>query len=104
MSTATATQSPNATPLRRAKYVTVEELVLSQYDVDRKRLNDELAKLRTPPEESADIVAGGDKTHPNARDTSIQNDLHSGSLRSPLLAKNHQSRLQPPRDGFNLCL
>lgn len=106
------TVTQQATPLRRAKYVTVEELVLSQYEIDRKRLNDELAKLRVPHEESTNVtesdvkheVSGTTKSHPNAWETPTQKDLHAGSLRSPLQAKQHQSRLQPPRDGFNLCL
>ena len=104
----TSTVNQQATPLRRAKYVTVEELVLSQYEIDRKRLDDELAKLRVPHEESTNITEGDakneTKSHPNAWETPTQKDLHAGSLRSPLQAKQHQSRLQPPRDGFNLCL
>lgn len=118
MSTATATMSPKATPLRRAKYVTVEELVNSQYDINRTMLVDELAKLRAPAGESA--AAGGDRKEPSSPSevggstkaqpttcetpTQHQHDLHASSLRSPLHAKHHHSRLQPPRDGFNLCL
>lgn len=106
MSTATANESPRAAPLRRAKYVTVEEMVLSQYEIDRKRLDDELAKLRAPPQVSTN-VDDEDEGYPYAWATRHnQTDLHAGSLRSPLHTKpkHHHSRLQPPRDGFNLCL
>lgn len=104
MSTKTATEPPRVAPLRRAKYVTVEEMVLAQYEIDRKRLDDELAKLRAPPEVSSS-VDGEDEKYPYAWATrNNQADLHVGLLRSPLHAKHPHSRLQPPRDGFNLCV
>lgn len=117
MTIATASPHPTANSLRRAKYVNVEELVLSQYVIDRKSLDDELAKLRAPSEAtnaacgdpgkepgSPNEVTGSTKVQYNSLETPNQNDLQAGSHRSPFHAKHHLSRLQPPRDGFNLCL
>ncbi|KAL3806472.1 hypothetical protein ACHAXA_000681 [Cyclostephanos tholiformis] len=136
MASATSYQPINRAnnSLRRAKYVNVLELVLSQYDLNRSRLHDELAKLRAerdtedalPPvvggDDDADelaverddtathiedaAAAGGGSTgiakHDNARAATNLSVLPGGPSIPP--EKHHQSRLQPPRDGFNLCL
>lgn len=107
---------PKATPLRRATYVNVDKLIRSQYEIDLQRLTDELAKLKArkngdPAEkENENIGVGGtggvDVVKPNAWATTKLSVLPGGPLRSPLPHSkyHHQSRLQPPRDGFNLCL
>lgn len=116
--TATPTQPTVVSPLRRAKYVNVKELVLSHYDVNRQRLEYELAKLKASNDsekvESGDAYKQGCDTHiedavlsgakPNAWVASNLSDLPGGPLRAPIPGKYHQSGLQPPRDGFNLCL
>jgi hypothetical protein len=114
----TTTQPTMVNSLRRAKYVTVEELVISQYDVNRQRLEYELAKLKASiksenadgddankkgygnPSEDAGLV--GAKS--NAWAATNLSVLPGGPLRAAIPGKYHQSRLQPPRDGFNLCL
>ena len=132
-------------PLRRAKYVTVLELVSSQYNIDRTRLDHELSKLKKAAaaaatagdisEDAAAAAGGGDDDRdanvvgddapvagsnitkkPNAWATTNLSLLPGGPLgnttTTPTLPStttggaghHHQSRLQPPRDGFNLCL
>ncbi len=124
MASATSYQPINRAnnSLRRAKYVNVMELVLSQYDLNRSRLHDELAKLRAKrdTEDALPPVVGGDDDadqlaverddtgstgiakHDNARAATNLSVLPGGPSIPP--EKHHQSRLQPPRDGFNLCL
>ena len=98
--------SGGAVPLRRATYVNVDKLVRSQYDVDLPRLTSELAHLKkdAPAVEGDD--AEGTPPKPNAWATSPLSVLPSGPMRGPLPPHKfqHQSRLQPPREGFNLCL
>ncbi|KAL9189111.1 hypothetical protein ACHAXT_011601 [Thalassiosira profunda] len=98
--------SGGAVPLRRATYVNVDKLVRSQYDVDLPRLTSELAHLKkdAPAVEGDD--AEGTPPKPNAWATSPLSVLPSGPIRGPLPPHKfqHQSRLQPPREGFNLCL
>jgi len=103
-------------PLRRASYVNVDKLVRSQYEIDLQLLTEELAKLKavTNDVESEDgdnnVPGGGDlkkgtgTNKPNAWSGNSLSVLPGGPLRAPLPGKYHQSRLQPPRDGFNLCL
>ena len=131
MATAAIDPPPKAAPLRRATYVNVDHLVRSQYDIDLQRLTDELAKLKAPknnePSSNSKEAAhendgdGGDAKEggagsegagssaggkPNAWSGTNLSVLPGGPLRSPLphAKYHHQSRLQPPRDGFNLCL
>ncbi|KAL3778196.1 hypothetical protein ACHAW5_003962 [Stephanodiscus triporus] len=116
---ATPTQPTVVNPLRRAKYVNVKELVLSHYDVNRQRLDYELAKLKASNDsenvESGDAYKqGGCDTHiedaalsgakPYTWAASNLSDLRSGPFRVPIPGKYHQSSLQPPRDGFNLLV
>ncbi len=110
--------------LRRATYVKVDELIKSTYDIDLQRLSSELAKLRTAKEEK-DLLSsqgdGGENISPsssggdgppsvtkppvkNAWAATNLSVLPGGPLRAPLPGKHTQSRLQPPRDGYNLCL
>lgn len=124
------TQPKAAVPLRRATYVNVDKLVRSQYDIDLKTLTDELAKLKSKDDgapniylDDTDSPKSGDN---NANDTKNKDVSSPGSppvkpnawattnlsvlptlkhhTQTPLSGKFHQSRLQPPRDGFNLCL
>mmetsp|Transcript_23479 Transcript_23479/g.50871 ORF Transcript_23479/g.50871 Transcript_23479/m.50871 type:complete len:565 (+) Transcript_23479:129-1823(+) len=121
---ATATMDPppssKAIPiLRRASYVNVDKLVRSQYDIDLQLLTEELAKLKaTEHNNEAEHDGGADEgdnspggegarsagAKPNAWSGTNLSVLPGGPLRAPLPGKYHQSRLQPPRDGFNLCL
>ena len=113
-------------PLRRAIYVNVDKLVRSQYDLDLQLLQDELAKLKAAAAESASkedqmnvspgsggddstrksegSTSGASKPTTNAWSGTNLSVLPGGPLKAPLPGKYHQSRLQPPRDGFNLCL
>ena len=129
-------------PLRRATYTSIDKLVLSQYDVDMKKLESELSKLRTgisslkEDTDATDIAGSGGEPQDNITPTgeekvesppknspprawtgndpsnpliSVFPDSGSVSVGSsqPQLQQNkypHLNRLQPPRDGFNLCV
>ena len=119
----------HAMPLRRATYVNVDKLVRSQYDIDLKVLTAEIAKLKSKDDGTPNIYLD-DTDSPksgDANDTKKKNVSSPGSppvkpnawattnlsvlptlkhhTQTPLSGKQfHQSRLQPPRDGFNLCL
>jgi len=97
-----------AMPLRRATYVNVDKLVRSQYDIDMKKLADELAKLKDDGTQQNEDVSspGSPPVKPNAWATTNLSVLPTlkHHTQTPLSGKFHQSRLQPPRDGFNLCL
>ncbi len=105
--------------LRRAKYVNVEELVLSQYDVDWQQLEYELTKLKASSNDSENVHGDDAKkkgddypcedavlvgAKPNVLAATNLSVLPGCPLRVPIPGKYHQSRLQPPRDGFNLCV
>lgn len=80
-------QPQSRPPLRRAVYVHVSDLTTSAYNIDHKKLEEELARVQTSkqPAKSA-------KQHqplPTDEET---------------VAAPPQKRLQPPRGGFNLCV
>jgi hypothetical protein len=122
MASSTATnRTDRSVPLRRAAYVNVNQLVRSQYEIDLQILEKELAKLNatntSPQDENVD--GWGDTSKgalnegiglttpvkpPNAWASKKLSVLPGGPSKTPLPGKSHQSRLQPPRDGFNLCL
>lgn len=121
-----------AAPLRRAKYVNVNKLVTSQYDVDLQALKDELEKLKLsknniiePPSQAynqnaVDAVSGDISSSKGGVNKCIMTTpvkkpawgngnliLPGGAFKTtplPVPGKYHQSRLQPPREGFNLCV
>ena len=101
-------------PKRKAAYVTIESLVNSQYNIDLQRLKEELRTLKAhDADETVDAnataaenaVVGGEEAKEN-KEPSMRSSIRSSSSQSSFsLAKyHHQSRLQPPRDGFNLCV
>ena len=106
----TATNRPDrSVPLRRAAYVNVNQLVRSQYDIDFQLLEKELAKLKATTQDENVESEGIDHLTtpvkpPNAWASKKLSVLPGGPSKTPLPGKSHQSRLQPPRDGFNLCL
>ena len=98
---------------KRAAYVTVEQLVNSQYNIDMQRLNDELRSLKAHDVEVAAVAAAvpqaaleGPVSRSEETKENKEPPIRSSSAQSSFsLAKYHnQSRLQPPRDGFNLCV
>jgi len=100
-------------PKRKAAYVTVEQLVNSQYNIDMQRLNDELRSLKAHDVEVAAVAAAvpqaaleGPVSRSEETKENKEPPIRSSSSQSSFsLAKYHnQSRLQPPRDGFNLCV
>ena len=100
-------------PKRKAAYVTIEQLVKSQYNIDMQRLNDELRTLKVHDTEvatatAAAIQAAAEGTVSRSEETKENKEppLRSSSSQSSfsLLKYQNQSRLQPPRDGFNLCV
>lgn len=101
-------------PKRKAAYVTVEQLVNSQYNIDMQRLNDELRSLKAHDVEHVAAVAAavpqaaleGPVSRSEETKENKEPPIRSSSSQSSFsLAKYHnQSRLQPPRDGFNLCV
>lgn len=114
-----------AAPLRRAKYVNVNKLVTSQYDVDLQALKDELEKSKKEPPSQAynqnavDAVSGDMSSSKGGVNKCIMTTpvkkpawggnliLPGGAFKTtplPVPGKYHQSRLQPPREGFNLCV
>ena len=106
----TAEQLGSSLPKRKAVYVTIETLVHSQYNIDLPRLKDELRTLTT---QDTDVAASGtlaNNLHSNEemkenKEPTLRSSFSSYSQSSISLAKHHhQSRLQPPRDGFNLCV
>ena len=113
-----------AASLRRAKYVNVNKLVTSQYDVDLQVLKDELEKLEPPSpqaynQNAVDAVSGDMSSSKGGVNKCIMTTpvkkpawggnliLPGGAFKTtplPVPGKYHQSRLQPPREGFNLCV
>ena len=100
-------------PKRKAAYVTIEQLVNSQYNIDMQRLNDELRSLKAHDVEVAAVAAAvpqatldGPASRSEETKENKEPPIRSSSSQSSFsLAKYHnQSRLQPPRDGFNLCV
>jgi hypothetical protein len=75
-------------PLRRAVYVHVSDLT-SAYNIDHKRLQLELARVKVSEYSTASAVS--------AQSSQIPPDETS-------VSSLPQKRLQPPRGGFNLCL
>lgn len=96
----TATLHPQSTPgldvtnvqpkaqLRRAVYVHVSDL-LSAYNIDHSRLEEELRRVKVNRDQAATARAHG-----------------SSSLGVPteLDTSSNQKKLHPPRGGFNLCV
>ena len=102
-------------PKRKAAYVTIESLVNSQYNIDLQRLKEELRTLKAhDADETVDAnataaesaVVGGSEEAKENKEPSMRSSIRSSISQSSFsLAKyHHQSRLQPPRDGFNLCV
>jgi len=99
-------------PKRKASYVNIETLVNSQYNIDLQRLNDELRTLKAHDTEVVAVAAAPQAAAESAVCISEETkenkepSMRSSCSHSTLsLAKyHHQSRLQPPRDGFNLCV
>lgn len=103
-------------PKRKAAYVTIENLVNSQYNIDLQRLRDELRTLKAHDNDlsaeadaakpAADSAVGSSEEAKENKEPSMRASMRSSSSQSSFsLAKyHHQSRLQPPRDGFNLCV
>ncbi len=105
-------------PKRKAAYVTIENLVNSQYNIDLQRLRDELRTLKAHDADlvaeaetdtakaAADSAVGSIEEAKENKEPSMRASMRSTSSQSSFsLAKyHHQSRLQPPRDGFNLCV
>ena len=114
--------SSSSPPKRKAEYVTVESLVNSQYNIDLQRLNDELHILKAQGKETTTVAAtaaaaaaaaavpqaaekSGVRSFEETKENKEPRMRSSSSQSSFSLAKHHQqSRLQPPRDGFNLCV
>lgn len=71
-------------PLRRATYIHVSDLT-SAYNIDHKKLEQELSRVKVENGESSPTEAS--QLPDEASVTSIP-----------------QKRLQPPRAGFNLCV
>jgi hypothetical protein len=78
-------QVPQA-PLRRATYIHVSDLT-SAYNIDHKKLEHELARVKVESSESSSSTQASQLLPDEASVTSIP-----------------QKRLQPPRAGFNLCV
>lgn len=78
---------PQRPPLRRATYIHVSDLT-SAYNIDHKRLELELARVKVP----------GSSHYPPAAQPSETPTDEASVLSQP------QKRLQPPRGGFNLCV
>ncbi|EJK57349.1 hypothetical protein THAOC_22618 [Thalassiosira oceanica] len=95
-------------PLRRAKYHRVEELVSSHYDVCLTSLKDQLATLRA--EQSVvgktsfpEDLGSADAT--NVWSLQVLPEQRKGRpSHTPAPPKHFHTRLQPPREGSNLCL
>jgi replication factor A1 len=77
----------NRPPLRRAVYVHVSDLI-SSYNIDHARLEEELARVK------ADSEKPEEDTSPS----------RPGGLPTELDTSYPQKRLQPPRGGYNLCV
>lgn len=73
--------------LRRAVYVHVSDLT-SAYDIDHRKLEEELNRVRAEKESSS--------TQAVASATAAAADIDASSY--------PQKRLQPPRGGYNLCV
>lgn len=102
-------------PKRKAAYVTIATLVNSQYNIDLQRLKEELRTLKAHDADetvdanatAAESAVGGSEETKENKEPSMRASIRSSSSQSSFsLAKyhHHQSRLQPPRDGFNLCV
>mmetsp|Transcript_8636 Transcript_8636/g.13017 ORF Transcript_8636/g.13017 Transcript_8636/m.13017 type:complete len:501 (+) Transcript_8636:92-1594(+) len=100
-------------PKRKAAYVTIATLVNSQYNIDLQKLKDELRTLKShdadvtaeaaAPQAASESAVGSSEETKENKEPSMRSSSCSHSSLS--LAKyHHQSRLQPPRDGFNLCV
>lgn len=81
----TSTNPNQSSPLRRAAYVRVADLMIP-YRIDPQRLEDELVRVRLTPKEKSDIDSL----------VTSSTDLDTTSPTT--------KRLQPPRGGFNLCV
>ena len=92
MNSATSLPSENATqsrlPLRRATYVHVSDLT-SAYNIDHGRLEQELARAKAEMETQMH-----DNETPRTPSPDTESQLNPSS----------QKRLQPPRNGYNLCV
>jgi hypothetical protein len=102
-------------PKRKASYVNIETLVNSQYNIDMQRLKDELRTLKAhdtevaataaaaaAPQAAAVSAVGSSEETKENKEPSMRSSCSHSSL--SLAKYHHQSRLQPPRDGFNLCV
>lgn len=99
---------------RKAAYVTIETLVNSHYNIDLQRLNDELRALKwshdievasaaaAAPQAAAESAVDISEETKENKEPSMRRT--SSRSVSSLAKYHHQSRLQPPRDGFNLCV
>eukprot|EP00986_Skeletonema_menzelii_P021053 scaffold33006_cov154-Skeletonema_menzelii.AAC.2 len=101
-------------PKRKAAYVNIETLVNSEYNIDLQRLKEELRTLKAHDADetvddnatAAESAVGGSEETKENKEPSTRASIRSNSSHSSFsLAKyHHQSKLQPPRDGFNLCV
>lgn len=73
-------------PLRRAVYVHVSDL-LSAYNIDHAKLEEELQRVKQGQTSAAASGAGA-----------------SGGVPTELDTNSNPKKLQPPRGGFNLCV
>jgi hypothetical protein len=90
----TATIKP---PLRRAVYVHVSDL-LSAYNIDHTKLEEELQRVKRSRQLAADSVAA-------ATDTGTPESTSSTlGVPTELDTNPHPKKLHPPRGGFNLCV
>jgi hypothetical protein len=97
-SLANATNQPRPQQLRRAVYIHVSDLT-NAYNIDHARLEEELARVKRNREtafanEGASGTSGG----------SGGVNAATGSIPTELDTSLSQKRLQPPRNGFNLCV
>lgn len=76
------------TPLRRAVYVHVSDL-LSAYNIDHSKLEEELRRVKV------NRVQASTRTTPESSNLGVPTELDTSS---------NQKKLQPPRGGFNLCV
>lgn len=111
MSTPAATSPTQTTrpALRRATYVHVSDL-LSAYNIDHARLEQELSRVKANREQVGGEIGtstDGGVSHLQAKtpkgDTAGILGGEEGSA-ADLEAALPQKRLQPPRGGYNLCV
>jgi hypothetical protein len=104
----TSTVNPS-TPLRKAVYVHVSDLV-SDFNIDPAKLADEIARIKKAETESAEKSAPSEppETDENAVDSVNISTLRVGTPDSSVETMHHhhsqKQRLQAPRGGFNLCV